>query len=741
MRADPANFGHGTQLEPAMHPRPAPRRFPQPAACGVARFALLALVAGGWSGVAGAAASPEVRTDHLVSRLVAETGAAVPGQPLRLGLLLDHDPHWHTYWTNPGDSGLPTRIEWTLPAGVRAGDIDWPLPTRFPLGPVVNFGYEGRTLLPVTLEVPAGFAADSLEVEAHASWLVCQEECIPGEARYRLVLPVAATAAPSAWADSFASADRRRPQPAADGLRAVYEVGERAVVLRLAGSLPDGIERWEFFPATPEVVENAVEPEWRREGDGYVLELARSTYYSRSPERFEVVLRDGERGLAFAAVPAGAAAGVGGVTTAATDPAPVADVRAAPRGSGAPPSLALALGLALLGGLILNLMPCVFPVLSMKALGAVEAAGDRRALRRHGLLYAAGVVTSFLAIAALLLALRRGGEQLGWGFQLQEPWFVAAIALLLFAMALGFSGLAEFGGRLAGLGGRLAAGGGDRAAFFTGVLACVVASPCTAPFMGTALGFALTQPPGAALAVFAALGLGLALPMLALGFVPALARLLPRPGPWMQTFRQLLAFPLYLTVVWLVWVYGEQTSPLGMAQLLVALTGLAFALWLWPRVPRRAGAARLAAQATALAVLVASIAWPLLARPPVAATSASTPNSTAALHEPWTAERLAALRAEGRPVLVNMTAAWCITCLANERVALSSQAFADALAARNVAYLKGDWTRRDPAITAYLEDFGRSGVPLYVLYPARGEPEVLPQILTGDLLEQALARL
>jgi thiol:disulfide interchange protein DsbD len=703
-----------------MNPRTAPRR-PPPARASVA--ALLGLFAAGAAGPVLATASPEQRTDHLVSRLVAEQEAAVPGRPLRLGLLLEHEPHWHTYWSNPGDSGLPTKIRWTLPAGVTAGEIAWPLPTRFVLGPVVNFGYEGRTLLPVTVTVPSGFAADRLEVKAHASWLVCREECIPGEAQYRLVLPMATSAVSGPWQEVFATADRRQPQPAPATLQARYEVGEREVSLRLAGDLPEGLERWQFFPATPEVVENAVEPQWRREGDGYTLRLARSTYYTQSPARFEFVLRDGERGLAFAATPAVALA-TSSATAAATEPAPT--------------TLALALVLALLGGLVLNLMPCVFPVLSMKALGAVEAAGDRRALRRHGLWYAAGVVSSFLVVAALLIALRRGGERLGWGFQLQEPAFVAAIALLLFAMALGFSGLVEFGSRLAGLGGRLAAGHGDRAAFFTGVLACVVASPCTAPFMGTALGFALTQPPAAALAVFAALGLGLALPMLALGFVPALARRLPRPGPWMQTFRQLLAFPLYLTVVWLVWVYGEQTSARGMALLLVALTGLAFALWLWSQATRTAGTSRLATQAAALAVLAASLTAPLAARPPVTAPPAE---RAGVVHEPWSVQRLAALRAEGRPVLVNMTAAWCITCLANERMALSSPNFAAALAARDVAYLKGDWTRRDAAITAYLEGFGRSGVPLYVLYPARGEPEVLPQILTPDLLRQALSRL
>jgi thiol:disulfide interchange protein len=385
-------------------------------------------------------------------------------------------------------------------------------------------------------------------------------------------------------------------------------------------------------------------------------------------------------------------------------------------------------------------MPCVFPVLSIKAMGALAAADDRAELRRHGGWYALGVVATFLLLAGLLLALRAGGAQLGWGFQLQEPRFVAAVALLLFAMALSFSGVWEFGGRLAGAGQRLTEGQGARASFFTGALAVVVASPCTAPFMGTALGWALAQPAAAALGVFAMLGLGLAAPMLLLGWLPALARALPRPGPWMDGFRQLLAFPLYLTVVWLLWVYGEQTSALAMAWLLAALTALAFALWLLGRRPAmRSPTLRATAALFAAAALLVALGLPLSAPAPVSVAARMSNDADA---EPWSEQRLAELRAAGRPVLVNMTAAWCITCLANERIALSTDTVRDALAAHEVAYLKGDWTRQDEAITRYLERYGRNGVPLYVFYPAGGgAPRLLPQLLTADAVADAIRSL
>jgi thiol:disulfide interchange protein len=396
--------------------------------------------------------------------------------------------------------------------------------------------------------------------------------------------------------------------------------------------------------------------------------------------------------------------------------------------------LLLALAFALAGGVLLNLMPCVFPVLSLKAMGLAAHAHERPRARRHGLLYLAGVLVAFAALAGALLALRAAGEQLGWGFQLQVPWVVGALALVMLAMGLSLSGVFEVGGSWMGTGQSLAGRDDGRGAFFTGVLAVVVASPCTAPFMGPALGFAVTQSAASAMAVFLALGLGLALPIVLLSFLPGLAARLPRPGAWMVTFKQLMAFPLYLTAVWLLWVLGRQVGVDGLGLLLAGAVALSFALWLLGRSGRAWRAVGIAAGfAGALAALHAL---------PTGTTDGSPSTAVAGTAaEPWSPERLQELRNQGGPVLVNMTAAWCITCLANERVALSSDSFRQRLASTGTAYLKGDWTHRDARITEYLARFGRNGVPLYVLYPAGGgEPEVLPQLLTPDLVDAALTR-
>ncbi|WP_257386805.1 protein-disulfide reductase DsbD family protein, partial [Tahibacter caeni] len=409
-------------------------------------------------------------------------------------------------------------------------------------------------------------------------------------------------------------------------------------------------------------------------------------------------------------------------------------------GDGTASGLLAAVLLALAGGLVLNLMPCVFPVLSLKALGLAETAHAPAAARRDGLAYLAGAVAGFIALAAVLLALRGAGNQLGWGFQLQSPTLVAVLAYLMVAMGLSLSGGFVIGARLGGIGQSLTDGGGARPAFFTGLLACVVASPCSAPFMGTALGYALTQPAAAALAVFAALGVGLALPIVVLSFVPLLARWLPRPGAWMDTFKQLMAWPLYLTAIWLVWVLMHQVGADGTALVLAGLVVLVAALLLHGRGQLQAHGA--AWRRAAVVVLLLLAFAPLAAIPRLAARPAATGDAaTGELWQAWTPQRLDELRRGGEPVFVNMTAAWCISCLANERVALSSGTFADRLRRDGIHYLKGDWTSQDAAITRYLAGFARSGVPLYVVYPrGGGAPEVLPQLLTPGLVDAALTR-
>jgi thiol:disulfide interchange protein DsbD len=698
-------------------------------------LATLALLAVAPAPLAATSTGP-VRGEQLALSLLAEDSALVPGRSHWLALKIEHDPHWHTYWLNPGDSGLPTRIAWTLPEGIQAGAIAWPWPSRLPVGPLVNFGYEGETWLLTQLQVAPGLrpGAADLELLAKVDYLVCREECIPGTSQLRLALPVADQAAPvQDHAAGFREARRRLPATGSGLGGTVRETGDGLEVV-LTGPVP---ERFELFAHADSVFASASFAGWRRDGASLVARHPRNDSYDGLPAVLDMLLvdtgSDPVRSHAFSLVAGGA------------DDAPVADgggdrptVGAAPVAPGdvAPTSLLLALLLAFAGGVILNLMPCVFPILSMKALTLAQAGSDGGRARREAWLYTAGVLASFAVIGGLLLALRGAGAQVGWGFQLQSPWLVAALAWLMVLLGLGLSGALTLGSGWMNLGQRLTHGGGDRAAFFTGVLACVVAAPCTAPFMGTALGYALTQPAPLALAVFLMLGLGLAAPMALLALAPGLARRLPRPGAWMETFKQVLAFPLYLTAVWLFWVLGRQTGVDGLAVALIGLVLLVFAAWLWQHAGRRGGGGGVRVLALAVAVLaVLALALPQRLAPGLAVAEAT------AGAEVWSPQRLAQLRSEGTPVLVNMTAAWCITCLANERMALSSAAFGQRLAQHGIAYLKGDWTRHDEVITDYLGQFGRAGVPLYVLYPrGGGAPELLPQLLTPGAVLAALDR-
>ena len=427
-----------------------------------------------------------------------------------------------------------------------------------------------------------------------------------------------------------------------------------------------------------------------------------------------------------------------GAQTATPVEAPTPTVQA-PAIKAAPASTAAGLGawlaillFAALGGSILNLMPCVFPVLSLKALSFASHRGQNQGW--HGLSYTAGVICSFLLVAGALLTLKAAGQAVGWGFQLQQSWFVGALAYLFFAMGLSLSGFWELGGSWMGLGGKLASRDGYSGSFFTGVLATLVASPCTAPFMGSALGFAATQPPLQALAVFAALGLGMALPMLILSLSPRLLAYIPKPGEWMDRFKQLLAFPLYATALWLCWIVGRQTGANGMTAILGGVLALTFALWLW-----RFGVLARTLAAVSLALALAVLGSPLLAASAAVKASASASKDWT----PYTAETLAQLRAAGKPVFLNATADWCITCLTNEKVALGTAAVKDSFQRHGITYLKADWTNYDPAITALLAQFGRNGIPLYVLFPAdpTAEPVVLPQLLSPARVVEAVLAL
>jgi thiol:disulfide interchange protein DsbD len=688
--------------------------------------ALLALTVLCTAAPAGAAT---VSAPHIEAELVAEQTGWVAGAPNWVALRLKPEAGWHTYWRNPGDSGLPTTLAWTLPANWQAGAIAWPYPSVHKQGELVNYGYGAQTLHLVALEAPAGIEGEHT-VKALAKWLVCADICIPGQAELSLTLPVAeiATADP-VWSPRFLDARARLPQP--EPLAGAFTVADGEVRLQVDAVELAGADSVEFFAYADDLVNHGA-PQ-RIALDGTVARIAQeqSAHFGAMPQTVEgVLVVQASEKYAYNVV-----ATPGEVATVAA-PVPAPARAAAP--SGAQPDVWLALGFALLGGLILNLMPCVFPVLSIKAVSVIESRrNDASAERLHALAYTAGTVLSCSAIALAIVLLREGGQQLGWGFQLQAPAFVAFLAYLMLALGLSLSGLVQFGTALMGVGQELVEQGGFSRSFFTGVLAVVVASPCTAPFMGTALGFALTQPIHVALPVFATLGVGLALPFLLLGFFPALGAWLPRPGRWMETFKQLMAFPLYLTVVWLLWVLGRQTGIDAVALVASGLVLLAFALWLWGTQPR--GLLR-----SALAVAAALGALGLLAHPALTISAGRAPaevTGTAGTvqSEPYSDARLAELRAQGRMVFVNFTADWCITCKVNEKVVFQNAEVRRVLAEKNVAWLTADWTTPDPAITAALERFGRSGVPLYLLYPAVGEPEILPQVLTPGMMIEAVA--
>jgi len=652
------------------------------------------------------------------ARLIAERDAVQPGGTIAVALELATRKGWHTYWSNPGDVGAPTEIHWSLPPGWTAGAIQWPAPQAEPVGPLMDYGYEGKPWLLVDISAPADAPKVPVTLKAHANWLVCAEVCVPEEADLALPLNVGDSVLPPDPA--FVAARAKLPVVSPWPMR--YGAGDTLDLFvqskELASARP---AKAAFFPVRGGVIDGIAPQKLAFSDDGLVLQLAKAKKFKNGGALdgvLELTSTDGSvQALLVHAMP--------GTVPAAKPAAPGTD------GLG----LALALLFAVIGGLILNLMPCVLPVLAMKALALAGHGGGGRHAKAEGLAYGAGAVLSFLGLGAAVVALRAGGAEIGWGFQLQEPIAVAGFALLVFAVGLSLSGLFELPGF--GGGDALARQGGTMGAFFTGVLAVAVAAPCTAPFMAAALGYAFTQTAGIALAVFAALGLGFAAPFVAIGFSPRILRLIPKPGPWMIRLKQALAFPMYGASVWLVWVVANEVGADGVALVLAAMVTLALALWLWS-TSRSAGAwGRGFGALISLVAFIAVLAMVAGLGKVSTAPALARADSSAIPHEAYSATRLAALRAQNRPVFINATAAWCITCIVNERIAFSSGAVARAFAKHHVACLIADWTRRDPEITRLLEAHGRDGVPLYLYYrPGAKQAEVLPQILTeGEVLK------
>ncbi len=710
------------------------------------------LAANGWAQGAG---KTVVTTPQVRAELMAQAPEGVePGKPVWVGLQIAHQPGWHTYWKNSGDSGLPTVLDWTLPAGVQAGEIAWPAPKKIPIGTLANYGYEDTVLLPVPLTIGPDFKPSVLsgqfDVKLKAAWLVCRKECIPEEGEFTVSIPVkGSTGLNGAVFDAALAAHPKALQ--GDG---TVDIQGKTIQVTVAG-LP---ARWQgkelqFFPETPEVIETAGAWTQTWTGGVWTAQVPLATQRSNSPQVMPVVLVGPQSGAEPGAYrtearvtgawpQVAAAANVSPALDAALK-ANAAQATMAPAGAGADLTWIAAMLGALLGGLILNLMPCVFPVMAIKIIGFARHAEARcgtpseaaSALRRDGMAYTVGVILSFLALGGAMLALRAAGEQLGWGFQLQSPGVVAALAVLFTLMGLSLTGLFQFGQFVPCSVASMEAKHPAANAFLSGVLAVAIASPCTAPFMGASMGFAIALPGVQALLIFGALGVGMALPFLLASMLPSLVRLLPKPGPWMETFRRCMAFPMFATVAWLVWVLGQQSGIDGAASLLVLLVALSAVAW--ALTLRGRSRLVLGTISTVVAAAVLGTFGPSIVQPAQASTVARAGDRWQA----WEPGRVEQLVAGGQPVMVNFTAAWCVTCQYNKKTTLSNaQVLAD-LEGKKVQLLQADWTRRDPAITAALNQLGRSGVPLYVIYKPGTAPVVLSEVLGVDELRSAIARL
>lgn len=693
------------------------------------RYLLAATLAlGATIAVAQGADKTVVQTEHVrTEALVHAPQGVTPGQPVWIGLQLAHQPGWHTYWKNSGDSGLPTSIKWELPEGVTAGEIAWPLPKTFPIGNLANYGYEGTVLLPVPLTIGASFKpspSGTLNLKFKASWLVCKTECIPEEGEFALMVPTAS--ATVAHAPLFRASFYRMPQALPPG-RLKVDGGS----LRLeVGGLPASLhgKQLEVFLETGEVIETAGTSTQAWRGDLWTATLPLSPQRSQSPDEIAIVVTSD--GMAWRTQAPVVGGWVTGAPVAAGQKA--SPTQSEPITAAVGTSLAAALLGALIGGLILNLMPCVFPVLAIKVVGFAQHGSDRRARHLGGFAYTTGVVLSFLALGGLLLAMRAAGEQLGWGFQLQSPIVVAGLASLFTVLGLNLAGVFEFGQFLPSRVAVLQAKHPVADSFLSGVLAVAIASPCTAPFMGASLGLAVALPPAEAMLVFGALGVGMALPYLAAALIPGFARRIPRPGAWMETFKKLMAFPMFATAAWLVWVLGQQSGIDGAGALLALLIALSMVVWSFTLADR----SRIAVASVSVA---AFLGLALFIGPSVTNVQAAPSPERVSAWQTWDPERLNALVAGGRPVFVDFTAAWCVTCQYNKRTTLADASLLADFAQKNITLMRADWTNRDPEITTALASLGRNGVPVYALYRNGHKPEVLSEILSVGQVRAAIS--
>jgi len=691
---------------------------------------------------------------HSEASLTSTVSAVAPGETFTVALDIEMDEGWHTYWINPGDSGEPVTIEWSLPDELDAGEFKWPYPHRIDASVLTSYGYSDRVLLPTTVSATSDLAVgDSVTIRGQASWLICADVCLPASATVERTFDVASEPV------AASSAERRRINQAQSRVPTVssnwtFEATRSEGSYGLAFTVDDGevpdISSAQFFPEEGDVLDHAAAQPLTRQGDAFVMALQASPY-AQSPA-------DTLRGVLVA--PSGTSWIPGEEVRSIRVQAPVVEdgagtlsiqengLAASTGSGGGRVALGWALLMAFAGGLLLNLMPCVFPVLSIKILGFADSSGDDpTAMRRHGWLFGAGVLVSMWVLAGTLLGLRAAGSEIGWGFQLQSPAFVALMALLFAGIGYNLLGAFEVGTTLMNWGGRLQGttpDSGNRGAFMTGILATIIATPCTAPFMGAALGVALASSAPGAFAIFSMLGAGMATPYVGLSMTPRLLDRLPEPGSWMETLKQFFAFPMFATTIWLLWVFAQQTGHNAVALLLFAILLLGVASWILNRwsAPALSRTARVATRAVVATIIAGAVTLALVGAQYDGAGSSSTSTTNAdAQWMSYSAERVDSLRSTGRPVFIDFTAAWCLTCQVNKQTVLSTPEVTEAFEQSNVALIRADWTNRDADITKALASHGRSGVPVYVYYAGPNDSaEILPEVLTKDMILDRLNR-
>lgn len=648
-------------------------------------------------------AGDDVMSEWSHSTLISSQSTVKAGSSFKAGVLLVAKPGWHTYWENPGDAGIATNFKWKLPDGVKAGGIEWPVPEVIREETLVVYGYHNTILLPVTIDVPADYSADSLPLNLQASWLICATICIPETADLSITLPVGKNAVASDQSAQFVQADARLPKPYEKTLQ--YGVSDDTLMI----AVPGNVRKTAFLPRAENVLDYTASPTVSHEGGQTILNFKRAKN-GDAPDTLTGYLTLDDKTVDITAKK-GAPLSQGAASTIANLP------------------FLVTLIFALLGGLTLNLMPCVLPVLSLKALAiAKKSSRQKHEVVLQAFAYTAGVLASFALIGGLLISLQQAGEVIGWGYQMQSPVFVGALTILLFSVGLNLAGMFEvpvlFGNALQDTKEHHL-----RGSFLTGVLATAVATPCTAPFMATAVGATLSLSPVLALLVFLAIGVGLALPFLLIALFPALLKYLPKPGAWMMTFKQFLAFPMFASAIWLLWVLTMQVGASGLLVMLITLLLITFLVWIKGRCTDASIFCRSAIVILVFAALIQGL---------VTISKLPTGNALKSQHEAFSEERIETLRKQGKAVFVDATAAWCLTCQVNARVAIHTQASKEAFEDTNTVLMIADWTNRDENITRFLKRFGYNGVPLYVYFPITGEPVVLPQLLSESLIISTL---